>query len=173
VAPTTEGERTAPLDPELGDDEVLLRIGDAAAAGGVSARTLRYYEELGLLSPSGHTTGGERRYRRSDLRQLERILELREVLGMTLDEISGVLESESRLDVLRDEYRAARDVPTKRARDRQVASLREALEVNETLAAQLDAKLARMDAFRAKLGRNAVRCRELLEALGDASEGGR
>ncbi len=172
MAPTAEGERTAPPEPAVEDDEVLLRIGDAAAAGGVSARTLRYYEELGLLSPSGHTTGGERRYRRSDLRQLERILELREALGMTLDEIRGVLESETRLDVLRAEYRAARDGPTKRARDRQVASLREALELNVTLAAQLDAKLARMDAFRAKLARNAARCRELLEALGDVSGGG-
>ena len=35
-----------------------LRIGDAAAAVGVSARTLRYYEELGLISPSGYTPGG-------------------------------------------------------------------------------------------------------------------
>ena len=40
-----------------------------------------------------------------------------------------------------------------------------------TLAAQLDAKLARMDAFRAKLARNAARCRELLQALGDVSGG--
>ena len=61
----------------------------------VSARTLRYYEELGLLTPSGNTTGGERRYRRSHLRQLERILDFGEVLGMTLDEIRGVLESDA------------------------------------------------------------------------------
>jgi hypothetical protein len=39
-----------------------LRIGEAAARVGVSSRTLRYYEELGLLTPSGRTPGGARRY---------------------------------------------------------------------------------------------------------------
>jgi hypothetical protein len=66
--------------------EPSLRISDAAARAGVSPRSVRYYDELGLLSPSDHTTGGERRYREGDLFQLQRILELREALGMNLEE---------------------------------------------------------------------------------------
>ncbi len=142
-----------------------IRISDAAASAGVSARTLRYYEELGLLAPSLYTSGGERRYTRDDLTQLERILELREVLGMNLEEIKEFLSFETRLDQLRTAYRASQGATTKAARAEQRATFREALELNESLAAQLNAKLARMDAFRAKLSGDARKCRELLKAL--------
>jgi DNA-binding transcriptional MerR regulator len=150
----------APPDPEVG-----IRISDAATRAGVSARTLRYYEELGLLAPSLYTPGGERRYTPDDLTQLDRILELREVLGMNLDEIKEFLTFETRLDELRASYRARKGQTSARARSAQKATLREALELNESLAQQLNAKLARMDAFRAKLSGDAKRCRQLLDEL--------
>ena len=81
--------------------------------GWVSARTLRYYEELGLLTPSLYTPGGERRYTADDLTHLQRILELREVLGMNLDEIREFLALETRLDELRA------SVPRHEAHDKQ------------------------------------------------------
>src|SRR5450631_4234722 len=149
-----------------GGAETGLRISDAAARAGISSRTLRYYDELGLLCPSDYTPGGERRYRDTDLVQLQRILELREALGMNLEEIKQFLESEQRLDEVRAAYRAKRDVNTKAARLQQKELLQEALELNETLKEQLDAKLARMDSFRATLAQNADRCRQLLAELG-------
>src|SRR5580698_3751481 len=158
------GAPGAPGEGEVAEDPGM-RISDAANAAGVSARTLRYYEELVLLTPSLYTPGGERRYCQSDLVQLDRILELREVLGMNLEEIKEVLSSENRLDELRAAYRANKDATTAKARASQRATLQEALEVNESLATQLDAKLARMDAFRAKLAGDAARCRELLSEL--------
>ncbi len=142
-----------------------LRIGDAAARVGVSARTLRYYEELDLLTPSGHTPGGERRYRQEDLARLERILELRSVLGMNLDDIKRFLDSEERLEDLRARYRAKKSLRTSSAREEQRALLLEAIDLNESLAAELDVKLARMSDFRAKVASSAQRCRELLEQL--------
>jgi DNA-binding transcriptional MerR regulator len=152
--------REKPPEPEVG-----YRISDAAATANVSPRTLRYYEELGLIRPSLYTSGGERRYTQEDLGQLDRILELREVLGMNLDEIKEFLDIESRLDVLRATYHASMDSTTKKARAEQKATLREALELNESLASQLVAKVARMDAFRGKLAGNAQRCRDLLAEL--------
>jgi DNA-binding transcriptional MerR regulator len=146
-------------------EEVGIRISDAANRAGVSTRTLRYYEELGLLTPSLYTPGGERRYTADDLTQLDRVLELREVLGMNLDEIKEFLSFETRLDELRASYRARKGQTSARARAAQKATLVEALELNETLAEQLNAKLARMDAFRAKLSGDAERCRELLDEL--------
>lgn len=142
-----------------------IRISDAAAQAGVSPRTLRYYEELGLLTPSIYTSGGERRYTEQDLVLLRRILELREAVGMTLEEIKEFLYFEMRLDELRDTYRATKGAGTKRARAEQKAILREAIELNESLAEQLNAKLARMDSFRAKLAGDARRCRALLAEL--------
>ncbi|HEY1830910.1 MAG TPA: MerR family transcriptional regulator [Acidimicrobiales bacterium] len=154
-------------DSQSAEEETGIRISDAATRAGVSARTLRYYEELGLLAPSLYTPGGERRYTTDDLVQLDRILELRDVLGMNLDEISGFLALETRLDELRTSYQARKGQTSARARSEQRSTLREALELNETLAEQLTAKLARMDAFRADLIAAAERCRRRLEELGD------
>ena len=144
-----------------------ISISDAATTAGVSPRTLRYYEELGLLTPSLHTRGGQRRYTEDDLAHLDRILELREVLGMNLDEIREFLSLETRLDELRATYRATKASPTKARPGRAEGHAPEALTLNESLAEHLNAKLARMDAFRAKLAGSAERCRLLLEELGD------
>ncbi len=151
--------------PAAATREPGLRISDAASRVGVSARTLRYYDELGLLCPSEYTAGGERRYRESDLVQLQRILELREALGMNLEEIKEFLESEQRLDEVRAAYRAEQEVDTSAARLHRKTLLEEALALNESLKEQLNAKLARMDAFRATLASNAERCRQLLAEL--------
>ncbi len=146
---------------------VGIRISDAANRSGVSPRTLRYYEELGLLSPGGYTAGGERRYLPDDLVQLDRILELKEVLGLNLEEVKGVLAIENRLEELRTAYRAHRDATTTRAPTGQRAILEEALELRITLASQIDEKMARMDEFRASLQADAERCRTLLRELDD------
>ncbi len=161
--PRRSGSVTAPAPDE--PVEAGIRISDAATRAGVSARTLRYYEELGLLTPSLYTAGGERRYTAEDIEHLQRILELREVLGMNLDEIKEFLALETRLDELRVTYRATKGVGTKKAQAEQKATLEEAAELNERLAEQLQAKLARMNGFRAKLVHDAQRCRELLAEL--------
>ena len=170
VHPTTAGPSGARAGGADGGSDTApegtgLRISDAAARAGVSARTLRYYEELGLLSPSGYTAGGERRYGQADLTQLDRILELREVLGMNLEEIKGFLESENRLEEVREAYRANRGLGTTSARARQRALLEEARHLNEELAEQVAAKITRMDDFRDRLVASAQRCRELLDEL--------
>ncbi len=157
--------KEAGTSPAADGTEVGIRISDAAARVGVSARTLRYYEELGLLTPSLYTSGGERRYTADDLTHLQRILELREVLGMNLDEIREFLALESRLDELRASYHATSGATSEKARVERKATLEEALVLNESLAEQIGAKLARMDGFRAKLTSDAQRCRELLEEL--------
>jgi DNA-binding transcriptional MerR regulator len=161
---TTESNPTEPApSPEAAEGGI--RISDAATRAGVSARTLRYYEELGLLTPSLYTAGGERRYTSDDLEHLERILELREVLGMNLDEIREFLALETRLDEVKATYRANKGETTKKARAVQKAMLQEAAELNESLAKQLTDKLARMVAFQTKLASDATRCREILAEM--------
>jgi DNA-binding transcriptional MerR regulator len=132
MAVSTQRKDAVPVAGEGG--EAGIRISDAATRVGVSARTLRYYEELGLLTPSLYTSGGERRYTPEDLAHLQRILELREVLGMNLDEIREFLALETRLDELRASYRATRrDATSKKALAEQKATLQEALVLNESL----------------------------------------
>jgi DNA-binding transcriptional MerR regulator len=67
--------------------DAQYRIGEVAEAAGVSTRTLRYYEELGLVSPSGHSPGGARRYSDADLARVLRIRELQHLVGFNLEAI--------------------------------------------------------------------------------------
>src|SRR6266550_28152 len=67
------------------------RVGELAAATGLTVRTLHYYEEIGLLVPSGRTNAGHRRYDDADVARLYRICLLRR-LGLPLAEISRALD---------------------------------------------------------------------------------
>lgn len=67
-----------------------VSIGELAKKSGVSTRTLRHYEEVGLLNPVAHERGGIRLYDQAGMLRLQRILTLRE-LGLGLPEIAGVL----------------------------------------------------------------------------------
>lgn len=68
-----------------------MLIGEVAAQSGVSARMLRHYDSIGLVSPSGRTHGGYRQYEDDDLRRLFHVEGLRS-LGLTLQEVVEVLE---------------------------------------------------------------------------------
>ncbi len=67
------------------------KIGDLADATGVTVRTLRYYEEIGLLVPSSRTPTGHRLYGQAEVERLYRICSLRQ-LGMPLDGVRSSLE---------------------------------------------------------------------------------
>jgi DNA-binding transcriptional MerR regulator len=69
-------------------------IGDVAKETGLSLRTIRYYEELGLLRPKSRTAGHFRLYAESDIVRLQAIQTLKE-LGYTLKDIQAVMRSAS------------------------------------------------------------------------------
>ena len=69
-----------------------LRIGDLAAKTRKTVRTLRYYEELGLLEPSSHTEGGFRLYRSEDVNRVLLIDRLQD-LGFSLERIGEILQA--------------------------------------------------------------------------------
>ncbi|PYI54815.1 MerR family transcriptional regulator [Paenibacillus flagellatus] len=66
------------------------KVGELARMAGLTIRTLRYYDQIGLYSPSGHSASGHRLYTESDVERLHRILSLKE-LGLSLDEIRDVM----------------------------------------------------------------------------------
>lgn len=70
--------------------EEFYRIGELAEKSGVTIRTIRYYEELGLLSSKRRTRGGQRTYTNSDFIYIKRIKEL-QVLGFSLEEIKKII----------------------------------------------------------------------------------
>src|SRR5262245_12962433 len=93
--------RSDPVPPAAyrggGRPEQLLGIGAAAERAGVSQRALRYYQQIGLLTPCGCTPGGLRRYSEDDLARVARIRQLQELLGLDLDAIARVLNDEDRM----------------------------------------------------------------------------
>lgn len=66
------------------------KIGELAKLAGLTVRTLRYYDQIGLFSPSGHTDSGHRSYTEFDIAHLQQIMSLKE-LGLSLDQIKSVV----------------------------------------------------------------------------------
>jgi DNA-binding transcriptional MerR regulator len=98
----------------------------AAAAGGAAAprtyrmeevtrrtnltpRAIRYYEELGLLRPSGRTAGGFRLFTEEDIAHLIRINELQTLLGFSLAEIKQTMQVEAMRAEVREAYAGTTD----------------------------------------------------------------
>jgi MerR family transcriptional regulator, repressor of the yfmOP operon len=140
------------------NESVNYRIGEVAAQAGVSTRTLRYYEELGLLEPSGHSPGGARRYGEDDVQRLLRVRELQTVMGFNLDQIKRIVASEVRLRQLKREYHSG-------GLNRQRELLTEAMELNDLLREEVRDKLTRTQGFLEDLNAKAVRYRTVLQEL--------
>src|SRR4051795_6829078 len=72
-----------------------LRIGDVAREVGTTTRTIRYYEEIGLLPHAeGREAGAHRLYTRGDVDRLRDVLQLKDLLGVSLDELKTLVEAE-------------------------------------------------------------------------------
>ena len=72
----------------------MITIGQLAQRAGISSRTLRFYDEIGLLKPSARTTSGYRAYAHPEIRRLQQIQSLRAV-GFSLDSIRQQLDGSS------------------------------------------------------------------------------
>ena len=146
------------------DPHSLIAIGDVARRAGVTTRTLRYYQEVGLLEPSGATERGNRLYSDADVERLRRILELRDVMGFDLERIRLFLHTEDRLQELRAE--AKRGISTAR----RLEMVKEATELNHRMQDEINQKLGLLRGFLAELEANARRYAEIATELGTGRE---
>jgi MerR family transcriptional regulator, repressor of the yfmOP operon len=152
--------------PPNGDSRVeptdRMRIGDIAAIARVSPRTLRYYEERGIFTPAGYTAGGDRRYGPDDLAQIQRILDLRDGLGLNLDEVKTFIDSERRLAEIRTAYRGklAEEEPAMRE-----VLLEEGIAIRSALVDRIQLKLAQLQGLNDELASSITRTKRLLREL--------
>ena len=72
----------------------LLRTGEFARRAGVTVRALRYYDQVGLLKPSGYSGSGQRLYSELDFARLQQILTLK-LIGLSLEEIKGLITTDT------------------------------------------------------------------------------
>lgn len=139
-------------DAEAGATRGLLQIGDVAERTGLSLRTVRHYEEVGLLVPAGRSKGGFRLYTET---AVERLLVIKQMkpLGFPLEQMRDVLET---LDALADPA-----TPAERRQGLQAA-----------LADHHRAVAASVEELRARLDRAREFQQELAARLADEGPGG-
>ncbi|HVA30906.1 MAG TPA: MerR family transcriptional regulator [Gaiellaceae bacterium] len=98
----------------------MIRIGEVAERTGVTPRTIRYYEEIGLLAGPDRRKGEHRVYDEADIERLQELTRLRDLLNLSLDELKQVLEAEEARAVLRRAWHDT-ESPTERLRIVQAA----------------------------------------------------
>lgn len=92
-----------------------LRIGEVAKLAGTTPRTIRYYEELGLLPAAGERRpGAHRTYAEADVERLTELLRLKDLLGLTLEELKELVEAEGARAELRREWHDGVEDPVRR-----------------------------------------------------------
>ena len=72
----------------------MIRIGEVAERTGVTPRTIRYYEEIGLLDSSERRKGEHRLYEQADVDRLLELTRLRDLLNLSLEELKQLVEAE-------------------------------------------------------------------------------
>src|SRR4051812_42131146 len=88
--------------------EKPLRIGEVAERAATTVRTVRYYEEVGLLPGSADRCAGEHRsYTDADVERLREILQLKELLNLSLEQLRDLVDAEEARAALREQYHSA------------------------------------------------------------------
>ncbi len=122
-----------------------LQIGEAAERSQLTQRTLRYYEEKGLLNPPTRMDGGFRLYSPEDMERISRIRQFKDLLGVSLADIKELLEADDVRLQIKAEWRRDADSAEK------AAKMRRSRDVTAQQIALIDQKMANMAAMRATL----------------------
>jgi DNA-binding transcriptional MerR regulator len=84
----------------------MIRIGEVAERTGLTPRTIRYYEEIGLLpGPPERRKGEHRAYDDSDVERLSELTRLRDLLNLSLEELKQLVEAEEARAAIRKQFR--------------------------------------------------------------------
>jgi DNA-binding transcriptional MerR regulator len=87
-----------------------LRIGELAELTGTTPRTIRYYEEIGLLREAEDREHGKRRlYSASDVERLQELIRMKDLLGLSLEDLKRLVEAETARAGLREEWEQTDD----------------------------------------------------------------
>ncbi|MGA7706092.1 MAG: MerR family transcriptional regulator, partial [Solirubrobacteraceae bacterium] len=143
-----------------------LRIGDVAKLVGTTPRTIRYYEEIGLLPEAPERpAGGHRLYTPAEVERLREVMRLKELLGVSLDELRDLLTAEEARAAVRVELQRE-DVQPERRRE----LLEEALGHIERQLELVEHRAAELAKLREELCETRARVRLRLREQVPASE---
>jgi DNA-binding transcriptional MerR regulator len=138
-----------------------MRIGELAKTAGTTPRTVRYYEEIGLLAACDRSAGAHREYGEADLARLKELLRLKSMLGLSLEELKSVVSGEDARMQRRREYRETDD-PAERRR-----LLLEGKAHTDTLLDLVRRRRTDLEGFEAELNERRQQQVHLLRELGE------
>lgn len=149
----------------MAEEQPRFQIGEVAERTGVTQRTLRFYEERGLVEPPERMEGGFRLYTEEDIVRIEYIKRLQDLLGFTLAEIKDMVEAEDLQKQIIATFRPDRELPARKQRtERIIDALDTQLEVVERKIDQLSELRKEL---RGKLKRMNKRRDEIIEAMNE------
>jgi DNA-binding transcriptional MerR regulator len=153
---------TANPSPLPGDDSGsrIMRIGEVAELTGTTPRTIRYYEEIGLLAGGTERELGRHRcYTEADVERIREIVRLKDLLGLSLEQLSQLLEAESARADIRREFLETDDP------DRQHALLLQSRGHIDTQLRLVRTRIAELSKLESDLSERAERVQERLSAM--------
>ncbi len=158
-------KRAAAAAPTEG--EKRYQIGEVADRTGVTQRTLRFYEEKGLLNPPERMDGGFRLYSDKDVERIQFIKRLQDLLGFKLSEIKEMVDAEELRAEIVASFDPDRDLPSRKQRAEQIiGALQLQLDVVERKTDQLIEMRAEI---RKRLLAVEERQAKIIEAMDDQS----
>ena len=96
--------------------ERLMRIGEVAELTGTTPRTIRYYEEIGLLGcEPAREQGKHRAYTEADVERVKEVLRLRDLLGLSLEQLAQLVDAETARAEIRRELETVEDPARRRS----------------------------------------------------------
>lgn len=116
-----------------------------AKRSGLTKRTIRFYEEIGLLSSPKRTEGGVRLYSEDDLEELERVISAKEVLGFSLQELQQFMETSKHLEMHKEGYLLSLD---KKERKEKLEDIQHMLDEQMRM---IDEKIEKFQSFKERL----------------------
>ncbi|WP_407643529.1 MerR family transcriptional regulator [Cohnella endophytica] len=122
------------------------KIEEVAKECGLTKRTIRYYEEIGLIPPPERSEGGFRLYTDQHVERLKQIINARDVLGISLQELQEFVAISEEFISQRDEYKHVQDDDAKRQKLE---------ELEKTLSKQLrliDQRMEKLTELRTNIG---------------------
>lgn len=141
----------------------MFKIDEVAKECGLTKRTIRYYEEIGLLPSPQRSSGNMRLYTQEDIDLLKKIVSTKEVLGFSLQELQRYVQSAELLKDQREDYRSRTDQLEPEERRRMLTDMERTL--NEQLEL-MERKIGSIRALQEELEEVRARVRARLEKLG-------
>lgn len=136
-----------------------FKIDQVAMQSGLTKRTIRYYEELGLIPPPQRSEGGIRYYTREHIELLKKIKQAKDALGFSLQELQHFISLNNTIEVQKTDYKQASE------RDEQKVKLKDIIDTLNEKLSFIEQRILKIEQVRNDLINVIKKAQALVETL--------